>query len=211
MKTDELILALAADAHPQGLSLAAGLAVAVGLGAVVAALGMALTLGLRADVLASLLSSPRFVFKFVETGAVAFVAARLALGLARPAGRGNSALLLVPLGLLAGAVGLELFSVPEASWLARLVGVNWAVCLVAVPLLSLGPLALLLAALKRGAPESARRTGFVAGLAAGGIGAFFYAAHCPDDSPLFVAVWYSIAILGMGALGAALGARLLRW
>jgi hypothetical protein len=35
--------------------------------------------------------------------------------------------------------------------------------------------------------------------------------HCPDDSPLFVAVWYPIAIAFMTAVGAALGARLLRW
>jgi hypothetical protein len=55
------------------------------------------------------------------------------------------------------------------------------------------------------------RTGALAGLMAGGLGAAFYAAHCPDDSPLFVAVWYGIAVTFMMALGAPLRRRILRW
>ena len=211
MKTDELILALAADARPRGPSLKAGLLLALALGAAAAALGMAMTLGLRPDAFAAL-ATPRFVAKFVVTGALAVAAAGLANVLARP-GRSAQAValgLMVPAGALALAVGLELALVPEAQWGARLMGSNWALCLVAVPALSLVPLALILTALRRGASERPGRTGFVAGLAAGGIGAFFYAAHCPDDSPLFVATWYTLSIAGVGALGAVLGARLLR-
>ncbi len=48
-------------------------------------------------------------------------------------------------------------------------------------------------------------------LMAGGLGAAFYAAHCPDDSPLFVAVWYTLAIALVTGLGALAGRRLLRW
>jgi hypothetical protein len=44
----------------------------------------------------------------------------------------------------------------------------------------------------------------------GGLAATVYAAHCTDDSPLFVATWYSIGIAGITAVGAAAGSRVLR-
>ena len=46
-----------------------------------------------------------------------------------------------------------------------------------------------------------------AGLLAGGLAATFYAAHCFDDSPLFVVTWYSLAIAGLTVLGALGGRR----
>jgi hypothetical protein len=38
-----------------------------------------------------------------------------------------------------------------------------------------------------------------------------YASHCTDDSPLFVATWYSIGTAVVTALGALIGARVLRF
>ena len=35
--------------------------------------------------------------------------------------------------------------------------------------------------------------------------------HCVDDSPLFIAVWYTIAVGMITGLGAFLGSRLLKW
>jgi len=43
------------------------------------------------------------------------------------------------------------------------------------------------------------------------LAAALYALHCTDDSPLFVATWYSLAIAGVTVLGWAVGSRLLRW
>ena len=95
--------------------------------------------------------------------------------------------------------------------LGALVGTNTYWCLGFIPIFSLPVLAALFVALRRGAPIRARLTGLMAGLAAGGFGATVYAAHCTDDSPLFVATWYTIGIAVTAALGAALGPRLLRW
>jgi hypothetical protein len=53
--------------------------------------------------------------------------------------------------------------------------------------------------------------GAAAGLLAGALSATFYAAHCTDDSPLFVAVWYSLAIAILAARGAIAAPRLARW
>lgn len=122
-----------------------------------------------------------------------------------------AAALLVAPALLLVAVILELIAVPSAQWLTRWFGHNWLYCMGVIPVLSLMPLAVLLAALRAGASTAPRRTGALAGLLAGGIGALFYAAHCPDDSPLFVATWYTIAIGFVTAAGALAGPRVLRW
>jgi NAD(P)H-dependent FMN reductase len=50
-----------------------------------------------------------------------------------------------------------------------------------------------------------------AGLVAGGLAAALYATQCTDDSPLFIATWYSIAIGAVTVLGAVLGRHQLRW
>jgi hypothetical protein len=38
-----------------------------------------------------------------------------------------------------------------------------------------------------------------------------YASHCTDDSPLFVATWYTIATALMATIGALVGSRVLRF
>jgi len=53
--------------------------------------------------------------------------------------------------------------------------------------------------------------GATAGLVAGGVGSMLYALTCPDDSPLFVATWYSIAVAVVAGGAAWVGNRLLRW
>ena len=47
--------------------------------------------------------------------------------------------------------------------------------------------------------------------APGGLATAVYAFHCTEDSPLFYAVWYVLAILAVTAVGALVGARALRW
>jgi hypothetical protein len=101
--------------------------------------------------------------------------------------------------------------VPSVSWGARMIGTNSLACLASIPLIGLGPLAIFLATLRHGAPTRPRLAGAVAGVLAGGLSATFYAAHCTDDSPLFVALWYSIAICGLALAGALLAPRAARW
>jgi hypothetical protein len=211
LKTNELIEVLAQDFRPQHAFPRVLLFAAVS-GAVVAGTTFFLFLGFRPDI-AQAMESVRFLFKFVITLTLAVAATGVALHLARPgdvvAGWGW-ALAAVPLLLLCAA-GLELTALPARSWLHHLVGHNARFCLTLIPLFSIGPLICIFAALRRGAPTYPRLTGAVAGLAASGIGATFYAANCNDDSPLFVATWYPLATSVVVIIAFFAGGKLLRW
>jgi hypothetical protein len=78
-------------------------------------------------------------------------------------------------------------------------------------MLAMAPLGFILLALRHGAPADGHLAGAMAGLAAGSIGALFYATNCTDDSPLFVATWYSIAIGIVVLIGTLIGHKVLRW
>jgi hypothetical protein len=119
--------------------------------------------------------------------------------------------LALPLLLLAVAVGVELTLVPSNLWLETMVGDNAMHCLKVIPLLAIPPLAALIFAMRSGAPSYPALTGAMAGAAATGVAATFYASNCTDDSPLFVATWYPLATLIVVAVGALAGRRFLRW
>jgi hypothetical protein len=212
MRTEELIGALAADHGRRSLAPGASLALAMLGGTLLVALAFALWIGPRPD-FAAAAATIRFPFKFVLTLCLAAAALGAAARLARPEaalGRWRWALLAAP-ALLALAVAAELLAMPAASWWPRLVGTNAGMCLTIIPLLSIAPLALALPALRRGAPTRPALAGAAAGLLAGGIAATFYAANCFDDSPLFVAAWYPLAIGLVALAGALIGTRALRW
>ncbi|WGD29791.1 DUF1109 domain-containing protein [Ancylobacter sp. WKF20] len=211
MKTDELISLLAQDAPVRGrLGAVLALALAGGAAAALALLGG--TIGLRPD-LASALETSRVLFKISFTLLLAVLAGWVLFRVGRPGLklRPRLRLLFLPLGLLLLAVSAELVALPRARWMEGLEGLHASFCLVFIPLVSVAPLVAILWALRASAPSDPGFAGAAAGLAAGAIGAAVYALHCPDDSPLFVATWYSLAILIVSAAGYVAGRRLLRW
>ncbi|SCW89087.1 hypothetical protein SAMN02927900_06217 [Rhizobium mongolense subsp. loessense] len=212
MQTDDLINALKADAEKQAMPLGYAWWVAIVAATIIAAGVFFVLIGPRPD-FAVAAHTLRFLFKFIVTLALAVVAFALLRVLSRPGSdvrRAACWLFVVPI-LLGTAVVSELFVVPSDQLVTVWWGSNVYVCLTFIPLIGLGPLAVFLAALRHGAPTRPRLAGAVAGLLAGGIAATFYAAHCTDDSPLFVATWYSIAIAGLATLGTVLGRRVARW
>jgi hypothetical protein len=210
VKTDDLIELLVRDLPPWRFrSVLAG---AVAGGIIIAALVFFVGIGVRPDI-SEAVKSNRFLFKFIVTVSLAVAAIWVTLSVARPdsslAHRGL-ALSIAP-ALLACAVVIELLVLPQSQWMPQLVGRNARLCLTLIPLISIGPLACLLAALRAGAPSSPGLAGAVAGLAASGIAATFYAANCTDDSALFVMTWYPIATLIVTTAGYLAGRKLLRW
>jgi hypothetical protein len=65
--------------------------------------------------------------------------------------------------------------------------------------------------LRKGAPTSPERAGWLVGIASGGLGAFAYNFHCPFDSIVYIGLWYGLAVGICAALGRLLVPRLIRW
>lgn len=211
MKTDDLINLLAQDA-PVRMRIGKVLTLAVVGGILISGGIFFAMIGFRADI-DTAMETVRFLFKFVVTIALAATACAVVFRIGRPGASlrlWSWTLLLAPILLLAAAA-IEMAVMPADSWSARMIGHNARFCLTLIPLLSIGPLACFLFALRHGAPEKPGAAGAVAGLAASGIAATFYASNCTDDSPLFVLLWYPIAIGMVTAVGYVLGRRLLRW
>ena len=212
MDTNELIETLVADLREPRPSLSSVWWGAAGLAVALAGFLFFLMLGPRPD-FAEAAQTPRFVFKFVVTITLALAAFNVVRKLSCPGEPWRDAALhlaAVPALLLVGIV-IELVLLPPDVWFTKLVGTNNLICLTCVPLIGMGPLAAFIAALRYGAPTRPALAGAVAGLLAGGLAAAFYAAHCTDDSPLFVATWYTIAIAGLAVVGAVAGNRFARW
>jgi hypothetical protein len=212
INTDQLVKTLAADnAHrprPVGFVLALALLAA----APVSILMFVAELGVRPDVMTAM-HNPFFDLKFAVTLALAAAAIAISLHLARPEAslRGFVWLLAIPAGLLVAGISGEMMMPQRLPMMTRLVGNNSKVCMTAVPLMSLPLLAAALIGLRHGAPTRPALGGAMAGLLSAGLAATLYASHCTDDSPLFVATWYTLGAALMTAIGALAGARVLRF
>jgi hypothetical protein len=212
MKTEDLIEALVLDASRPRYSLAQRVFGAALIGGLVAGVLFAIVLGVRPDI-RNAFETWRFVFKLALALTCLACAWWACIELARPEVRLKDVAAWIALGpvLLAVAVVYELAAIPSGQWSERAIGNYAGTCLLAIPLLSIVPLVALLTALRAGAPCVPAWAGAVAGLLAGSLSAALYATHCPDDSPLFVAAWYTLAVALVMLTGALAGHRVLRW
>jgi hypothetical protein len=212
METDQLIRTLAADnahrARPVGYVLALTLLAA----APVSAAMFFAVLGVRPDVMIAMYN-PFFDLKFAVTMALAMSAIAVSLHLSRPEAslHGWAWLLLIPVGLLVAGIGGEMMMSQRLPVMTRLIGSNSRVCMTAIPLMSLPLLAAALIGLRHGAPARPAVAGAIAGLLSAGLAATLYASHCTDDSPLFVATWYTIATALVTGIGALVGSKVLKY
>lgn len=211
MKTDDLISLLAEDA-PVRAKLGRIVIIALLAGIIISVILLISTVGMRRD-MADAMETARVLVKLGATLTLAIAASSLVFRIGRPAAplKVRALFLLIPLLLIVGAVAAEMMMMPSDSWGTRMIGNNARFCMIFIPVLAIAPLAAFMAALRNGAPENPGLSGAVAGLAAGGIAAAIYAWHCPDDSPLFVATWYSLGIVIVTVIGYVAGRRLLRW
>jgi hypothetical protein len=211
MKTEHLIdlLARGAGPAPRGV-VARRLLPAAGLGLGLAAL---LALTLIGPVPAAMFATPAPWLKLGYTGALALAAGWLAARLAQPVAR-----LTVPRQAVVGVL-VAMLLLGSASWLATpapdrlaaITGHSWQGCPWNVLLLSVPGMAAALWAVRGLAPTRLRAAGAAAGLMAGALGAFGYAFSCTENSPAFVALWYTLGMGLSALLGAWLGPRVLRW
>lgn len=211
MKTETLIRALAADAARPVVALGPLMAAALVAGTVGSLDLFAGLLRPRPDLAESLRQFDPWT-KLMVVGALAATATAALRAVARPLPRPPALkwLWLAPL-LLAVGVIVELLTEPADTWGGLLVGRNSLHCLGLIPLLSAPPALCLMLALRHGAPSRPGLAGAIAGLAGGGWGACLYALSCREDSPLFVATWYALAIGAVTTICWLVGRRWLRW
>ena len=211
MKTESLIDMLARDAGPAPRALAARrLSPAAAAGLLVSALTAITWFGLVPE---QMFSTAVPWTKMAYAGALALAAGWWTARLSRPAApialpRRVTVLVLLAM-LVVGGVSLD--STPAGARLDALLGESWSTCPWSVLALSLPALAGSLWAVRGLAPTRPRAAGFAAGLLAGSVGALGYSLSCPEASPAFVAIWYTLGIAFTGAVGAVLGPRVLRW
>jgi hypothetical protein len=210
MKTEHLINILSTNLEPvKRGQLAKTLALALIVGGAAAFCVMLGTVGLR--------SGPTFSLNFLAAKLL-FTLSLLGMGtvllarLARPGSEKKlSTLTFLPFLVIAIAGAVALGFENPMMWGRMLLGMNWRTCLLCIPLFAAVPFAALIWFLRKGAPTDLKRTGAIAGLVAGALGATAYAFHCPDDSIPFIAVWYGAMVALCALVGALLGPRLLRW
>jgi hypothetical protein len=213
MKTDDLIESLSADLRPVGRGAVAGrLALGLGVGAAGSAVLMLGWLGPRPD-LAQAVHTPMFWMKFAYAGLASLVLALAAARLSRPGARlgGLAVAVALPFVLMGAMSAMRLAMAAREAWHSLLMGGTadvcpWRILVIAVPLLTGAVWAV------RGlAPTRLTLAGFMAGGAAGALSALIYGFHCQEVAAPFVAIWYTLGMALVAALGAAVGARLLRW
>lgn len=213
MKTNELIDMLTTNVEPvKGRRVWVALTVALLISGAASFCLMMMTVGLRS-------SAPGgfhvglLIFKLLFSVSLVIIGGAALNKLHRPGQeiRRLFKIVFVPFFIvgLAGAISLALK--PSAVWDQMVMGTAWAACLFCIPLFAIIPFIGLVWVMRREAPTNLTRTGAIAGLVAGAVGAAIYAFHCPDDSLPFIAIWYGIMIALCAWIGAKLGPRFLRW
>ena len=210
-ETERLIQGLAREAGTgrdrTGPAFGRTLLLAAALALIVAVVLVFLWFGISPDLMTTVRSAP-FQHKVASMAALAGGGFVLVRNAARPEGtKLGFAALLPGLALLAfgGATDGSGLSVAGQS------SVSVPICLGAIIGLSLPALAMIIGVLRTGAPTRPALAGATAGVLAGALGAAAYALACKNDGGLFVAIWYSAAVLIVAGLGAVLGRRTLDW
>jgi len=212
MDTEQLIRSLAADNSHRNRPVGYVLMLALLAAAPLSMLIFFAELGVRPDFMTAM-KNPFFDLKFAVTLALAISAIAVALHLSRPevSLRGFGWYLLIPAGILVAGIAGEMMMPQRMPMSMRLVGKNSSTCMTAIPLMSLPLLAAALFGLRHGATARPALSGAIAGMLSAGLAATLYASHCTDDSPLFVATWYTIATAAVAVIGALVGSRVLKY
>ena len=212
MKTNDLIALLASDTLQQQAPVRQQLLQKLVLGAVVCGVMLMALFGLNPH-MDEMATHPAFATKMLWLAALMGFSLYGLFRLARPGvgaghtlwGMGLALLAMVSLGLV------QLLQTDSGARTAQWMGSSWQVCSMSITVLSLPVLGAMLWALRQLAPTRPVLTGGVAGVLAGSLAASIYSLHCTETSLTFFSVWYVAGMALATALGAALGARWLRW
>lgn len=181
---------------------------------VLASLLVAMTLGVRSDLMAGDVHRMFFVragmllLVGLTAGYAAIASARPKVGMRRSHRWWLGAVAIASLLPIAAIATLVRYGPVPISVFAPAVG---AECLTVSGLCALIVGTAMTLWLRRGAPTSPERAGWLVGLASGGLGAAAYSICCPFNSVIYVGTWYSLAVILCAFVGRLAVPRLLRW
>ncbi|WP_224703305.1 DUF1109 domain-containing protein [Devosia aquimaris] len=211
--TDDLIERLATDLKPvRPMAMQRLLIGATILSTIVAVVAMLMWLGMRPDMPVAV-STMSFWTKFGYTLIIGALGGVATLILARPDGRTTwpwRAAIAILAALLVVAI-VQLVRAEPEEMMPLVVGSTSLICPWRIVVLGLPMLLAAIVALRRMAPSNPTLAGFAAGIMAGGIGAWVYSFACDENGMMFLALFYTLGIVMVGAIGAVLGRFLLRW
>ena len=164
--------------------------------------------------LMSAMAHPAIWWKLGSLGVLTVVGAATAVRSFDPAASPRHGLRM--LGLLVGvAVGLgwviNALSPDGGALLARLRWRHGVECVSTMTALSIPAIVALGLLMRRGAPTDRKGSALAAGAAGAAWGAFVFAFRCPDDDPLYVAVWYLVGCSIIALTARLVLPRVIRW
>jgi hypothetical protein len=211
--TDDLIAGLTAEV-PKVAPGAVGrrVALGLGLGGLGSAAVMLAWLGPRPD-LAQAVMTPMFWMKFGYAALTGLILAGVLVRLAKPAARIGSLAVAAaaPFALVGAMAAMRFAQAPPEAHQAMLMGHSSMICPWRILAIGLPLLAGAVWAVRGLAPTRLGLAGLAAGGCAGALGAMIYSFACNETSAPFLAIWYTLGMALVAALGAAAGSRLLRW
>lgn len=213
MKTDDLIAMLATNEPPSDRkALLLGALGLVAVGVFLSFLIVYFLLHLN-PALGTIVSSLWFWVRFAFVASLAGLSwwALRRLGQPGLAGKVRWWPLLLPFAALAALAAFLLMQAPSDARISMLLGISWQTCSMTIALVSLPLFVASIVIVRNFAPTRLRFTGAVLGLFSGAMAALVYTLHCPELSPAFLVVWYSVGMLIPAFVGAFVGERLLRW
>ena len=214
MRTDDLIARLAADTgvvRPHAVE--RNVAVNLMLGGAAAIVLLVTVLGPRPDMGAAV-GTVSFWMKFGFTAVVGALGVAATCRLARPGATLRPTFWIAaatPFAVIAAMAIFEVLAAAPADRVAVWLGSSWKSCPIWILVISAPVLLTITLSMRRFAPTRPVLTGMVLGMAAGGVGATVYGLHCQENAAAFLATWYVLGMAIVGAIGAAIGPRVLRW
>jgi hypothetical protein len=212
-KTDDLIDRLVNELEPVAPgALGRMLSFALLPGFALSTILLFLAHGFRPD-LAQALFLPAFWAKSIYPLALSIAGLVAMMVVARPGGvPRKSGVMSIAVYLVLVCLGLwQLHLAASADYPKLIFGRSYLICPFIIIATALPVFAANIWFLRRSAPTDPRLAGFVAGMTAGAVGAWIYSWGCIENGLTFIALWYTLGIVLMGIIGAAVGRRLLSW
>jgi len=213
MTTNELIARLTGELKPvPRTAVIRRVAAGLGIGLAGSVILMYLMLGPRPDMMVAA-ATMQFWVKLAYTLILACAGIWAVKRIAHPLGtiRANIAWMAAAVVAISVLAFTQLGMTPPDRHMAMIKGHTITVCTFNIVLLSMPLLIAAFWVLRGLAPTRLTVAGTAAGLAAGALASVVYSFHCDESAMPFIAIWYTLGVLGAGLIGAIVGRYVLRW